>query len=706
VKAPAIIEDSDDTPLPSSWLRVSFDDVFLNQTSSDRKIPLSEYLSEGAFPIVDQGQAAIGGYTNRAELVSLSPLPAIIFGDHTRAIKWCDRPFVQGADGVRVLTTSTMALPRFGYWALKNTSLPDKGYSRHYKFLRASVVPIPPVAEQARIIEKIDTLHARSERARRALFELPALLERLRQSVLTAAFRGTLTAAWRTRNPNIEPADKLLEKIRTERRRRWEEAELARLTAKGKPPNDDRWKARYAEPMQMGASHALPTLPDGWSWVAFDELVEVFDSKRIPLNLEQRSVRKGPYPYYGASGIIDHVDDYLFDGDYLLIAEDGANLLSRSSPRAFSAGGKFWVNNHAHIVKAVRPLGHDFIQYFINTISLAPFVTGTAQPKLTQKSLAQIPVPLPPEAEVEQIIVLIDKLFAPLNSQVQGAHSLGGMLDELDARILAKAFRGELVPQNPEDEPASVLLSRLRDDAAMSPAKPRRARTPVPLDNSAAAESEPVPAWPAPAPLTTTVPVEVDAQPALARQHLLAVPPPQQCLRLAAPIADFVDLPADAQAAQVHSILLGEGPLGREDAIRRAAELLRDARQASFQRLRRDGTLAACIDASLAVGLRQGHFDRPRPGTVRAVAGEAAQVPPELWRRALLASLASPAADDDAAVRAAAAWSQAQFGLEFQRLRTGGHIDTALRAALAELLAAGEVTRDRNGALTLHTRTR
>lgn len=564
-------------------------------------------------------------------------------------------------------------------------------------------IPLPPSKEQERIVDKVEALRLRSGRALRALDGIPVLLDRLRQSILAAAFRGDLTADWRARNPDVEPADKLLEKIRAERRRRWEETELARLTAKGKPPVDDRWKARYTGPMQIGAGQALSILPDGWSWVALDEIVEIFDSSRIPLNLEQRSARKGVYPYYGASGVIDYVDDYLFDGEYLLIAEDGANLLSRSSPRAFPAEGKFWVNNHAHIVKTLPPLGDGFVECFVNTISLAPFVTGTAQPKLTQKSLTQIPVPLPPEAEVEQIIALIDRLLAPLEGQAQAAQSLVGMLDDLDARILAKAFRGELVPQDPEDEPASVLLSRLRDDAAVTPAKPRRARTSVPADNSARSEREPLPARPNQAPLTTSIPLAVDAS-APARQPISAVPPTQQSLRLAAPIADFVDLTAEAQTTHIHRILLGEGPLDREDAIRRAAEILRDAGQASFQRLRRDGTLATCIDAALAVGLRQGHFDRPRPGIVRAVARDAAQVLPALWRRALLAALAEPAADDAAAVRAAAAWSQAQFGLEFQRLRAGGHIDTALRAALVELITAGEVTRDRNGALTLRTR--
>ena len=164
--------------------------------------------------------------------------------------------------------------------------------------------------------------------------------------------------------------------------------------------------------------------------------------------------------------------------------------------------------------------------------------------------------------------------------------------------------------------------------------------------------------------------------------------------------------PAATQTERVHALLLGEGTLEREDAVRRAAERLRDLGSASFQRLRRDGTLATCIDAAIAVGLRHNRFDRPSPGNVRALAAAPAEVPPALWRRAVLAALAEPATDADAAVRDAALWSQAQFGLEFQRLRAGGRIDSALRAALAELLAAREVVSDRHGLLSLAARPR
>src|SRR5690349_16741508 len=101
-------------------------------------------------------------------------------------------------------------------------------------------------------------------------------------------------------------------------------------------------------------------LPEGWSWTTLGEIVSNLDGARVPVKATDRQGRQGPYRYYGASGVIDHVDDYLFEGEYLLIAEDGANLLSRSTPIAFPATGRFWVNNHAHVV---QPTGACSISY-------------------------------------------------------------------------------------------------------------------------------------------------------------------------------------------------------------------------------------------------------------------------------------------------------------------------------------------------------
>jgi type I restriction enzyme S subunit len=275
----------------------------------------------------------------------------------------------------------------------------------------------------------------------------------------------------------VEPAEKLLQRIRAERRRRWEEAELTKLRAKGKAPGDDRWKDKYAEPEPVDGE-GLPELPAGWAWASLAEVTLNFDGDRIPLKLEDRGKRAGEFAYYGASGIIDTIDAYLFDGDFLLIAEDGANLLSRSSPIAFAASGRFWVNNHAHVVKPVgAPMA--YVREYLNGIDLAQYVTGSAQPKLTQKNMNAIPVPIAPNAEAERIARSVDKAVTSLGVVIQHREGLLESLTALDRAILAKAFRGDLVPQDPADEPASVLLDRIRRERAeATDAGARKPRTP------------------------------------------------------------------------------------------------------------------------------------------------------------------------------------------------------------------------------------
>jgi type I restriction enzyme S subunit len=137
------------------------------------------------------------------------------------------------------------------------------------------------------------------------------------------------------------------------------------------------------------------------------------DKKRIPVREFDR--RKGKYPYYGASGIVDYVDDYIFDGEYLLVAEDGENLKSKKLPLAFIAKGKFWVNNHAHIIQGNHLADTKFLMYYLQAIDFSEYLTGSTMPKLTQDNLNRIPVQLP-----------------PLETQKEIAHILGTLDDKIE----------------------------------------------------------------------------------------------------------------------------------------------------------------------------------------------------------------------------------------------------------------------------------
>lgn len=311
----------------------------------------------------------------------------------------------------------------------------------------------------------------------------PGGVAKLRELILTLAVQGKLVP----QDPADEPAGVLLQKIR---------AEKDRLIAEGKIKRD--------KPLAEIAEEEKPFgLPQGWEWVRFGDASINRDGERIPVSSSERENRAKVYDYYGASGVIDKIDGFLFDTTLLLIGEDGANLINRSTPIAFLAHGKYWVNNHAHVIDTTHPELMTYLALFINAISLEPYVTGTAQPKMNQAKLNSIVIALPPLAEqscivtrVEALMRLCDALEAKgqqeATQHAQLVSTLLGTLtasttpeelaahwqrvaqhfdllldrpeaiDALEQTLLQLAVRGLLVPQDPTDEPASALLQKIR----------------------------------------------------------------------------------------------------------------------------------------------------------------------------------------------------------------------------------------------------
>ena len=174
-----------------------------------------------------------------------------------------------------------------------------------------------------------------------------------------------------------------------------------------------------------------------WVEKQLGDLIELFNSKRIPLNSIERKRRQGNFPYYGAQSIVDYIDDYIFDGEYILVAEDGENLNTRKAPIANFVKGKFWVNNHAHILKAKKGKSTDFfIMYFLNTCSISGFITGAAQPKLSKTNLLKIPIKIP-DYNIQVMITSIglnyDKLIENNTKRIE-------ILEEMAQRIYKEWF--------------------------------------------------------------------------------------------------------------------------------------------------------------------------------------------------------------------------------------------------------------------------
>jgi type I restriction enzyme S subunit len=182
---------------------------------------------------------------------------------------------------------------------------------------------------------------------------------------------------------------------------------------------------------------------EGWNVTTLDQVSSNLDSKRVPITKSDR--KSGEYPYYGASGIVDYVADYIFDGDTLLVSEDGANLLARSTPIAFSVCGKYWVNNHAHILKFQDMATQKLVEFYLSSIKLDEYITGAAQPKLNQKALNSIPIHLPTSAATKrQVVSSIEAILEDVSRLESIYQQKIAALDSLKKSLLHQAFTGQL----------------------------------------------------------------------------------------------------------------------------------------------------------------------------------------------------------------------------------------------------------------------
>ena len=292
--------------------------------------------------------------------------------------------------------------------------------------------------------------------------------KQLKNSILQWAIQGKLVP----QDPTDEPASVLLEKIRQEKERLIKEKKIKRdknasIIYRGED------NSYYEKILATGEVKCIDEeipfeIPQGWEWERFGNIMINRDSERIPLSVTQRQHLKKTYDYYGASGVIDKVDKYLFDKDLLLIGEDGANLINRSTPIAFIAKGKYWVNNHAHVLDVCGGMVLSYVALFINAISLVEYVTGTAQPKMNQEKMNSILLAIPPIKEQYRILekmLVVDTYIDKYTYLQIKLDSLDNSIYELLKKaILQEAIQGKLVPQIAEEGTAQELLEQIQEE--------------------------------------------------------------------------------------------------------------------------------------------------------------------------------------------------------------------------------------------------
>lgn len=214
------------------------------------------------------------------------------------------------------------------------------------------------------------------------------------------------------------------------------------------------------------------------------DLCEILDAKRKPLSALQRTKKQGIYPYYGAQGIIDHLDDYLLDGEYLLVAEDGANLETRNQPIANIAKGKIWVNNHAHVLGSNGKCPLNLLGFILNNMNISPYVTGCAQPKLNQENLRNIEIELP--SHIDRIA----SILSSLDCKIELNNKINADLEEMAQAIFKNWFvdfepfkNGKFVDSELGMIPEGWKVGRLTDVIKLMPGGTPKTSEPLYWDN-------------------------------------------------------------------------------------------------------------------------------------------------------------------------------------------------------------------------------
>ncbi|TYC67333.1 hypothetical protein FMN63_14730 [Stappia sp. BW2] len=342
-------------------------------------------------------------------------------------------------------------------------------------------ISLPPLEEQKRIVAKLDALSARSAHARKDLAHIDTLVTRYKQALLAKAFSGELTKDWRQSRTNETGAIGDIETVFRElRRSAWETIQREKAISKGKKLKGTAWKAKYTEPSPI--SQPDQELPKGWKFLSIDHLSEfVTDGEHqtplrtddgVPL-LSARNVQNG------------HLDlskiDYVPEQEYnrisrRLVVEVGDVLLSCSgSVGRTCVMPADYICAFVRSVAIIRPLkenGH-WISLCLRSDELQEQIRQrqkqTGQPNIFQGAIRELVIPVAPFKEQKEIVRCIESAFRKIDRLAAEAKRALALTDKLDEAILAKAFRGELVPQNPNDEPASMLLERIKAERAVAP---------------------------------------------------------------------------------------------------------------------------------------------------------------------------------------------------------------------------------------------
>lgn len=346
------------------WKQTPLGDCLDYQQPTPYLVADTKYSPAFKTPVLTAGKTFILGYTDEQHGIFSEGLPVVIFDDFTTAAQFVDFPFKAKSSAMKILQAKNGADIKFMYETLQTISYEVGAHERHWiSNFAPMVVPVPTPAEQQKIAEclsSVDELMAAQARKVDAL-------KTHKKGLMQQLFPTEGETQPRLRFPEFQNAPA------------WEVKHLGRVA-------------------------------------------ENLDNRRVPITSGDRQA--GDVPYYGASGIVDYVEGFIFDEDLLCVSEDGANLVARTYPIAFPIAGKTWVNNHAHVLRFENACTQKFVEVYLNSIKLDDFITGMAQPKLNKAMLDRIPIPHPRVPEQERIASCLSSLDTLITAETQKLEAL------------------------------------------------------------------------------------------------------------------------------------------------------------------------------------------------------------------------------------------------------------------------------------------
>lgn len=387
--------------LPEGWKWIPLLESFENKTSSNKKLPTKDYSDAGKYAIIDQGQEFIGGYSDKTDFVFDGELPIIIFGDHTKCIKYIDFPFIQGADGVKILKPISIVDSKYFYYALQNIHFPDLGYRRHFPIFKDYQFPLPPtLAEQQRIVNRIETMFAKLDEAKDKAQSVVDSFETRKAAILHKAFTGELTANWRKKNG--VPDDS------------WEEKTIGELyVINPKIKADDDIAASFI-PMEKIEANA----------------VNRFSFEVKPWG----SIKKNHTQFQDGDVCFAKISP-CFENGKAFIAEGLENGIGAGTTEL--------------IILRNADVDTHFTFYLVTDLSFvhggcATYSGTVGQQRINMDYVRNYKVSLPSLPEQQEIVLILDTVLEKESHAKEAAQTVLDQIALLKKSILARAFRGEL----------------------------------------------------------------------------------------------------------------------------------------------------------------------------------------------------------------------------------------------------------------------